>query len=347
MTQQIAHEAPRRPTRRWWRALDLFAIAMIVYVVLWATTGDRFWPIVALDYASPLLLPLSFLALPYALYRRKWRTVGLQVVCAVAFFWIFRDVFVPNDHPQAPAGATTVNVLTYNLGDGLVSPGELESLLADSDADIVGLVEVTPEMAAALPVELKALYPYQEVRGLGIPGEGLLSRYPITSATWHEFNPGRPDLQAVIDLNGTPITVIVAHPPPPHLTLTGIKSRPGTTGQLDSLITLIEGVQGPLIVLGDFNITRMHEEYQRLESAGLTDVFRNAGHGVGFTSLIRLQKPHVIPGWVSRFRFPATMRIDYVWVSDDWLPMDAWVGDDAGSDHLPVLATLALTGTSP
>ena len=236
-----------------------------------------------------------------------------------------------------------MTVLTYNLGDGLASPEDLASLLANSEADIVGLVEVTPEMAAALPVELQALYPYQEVRGLGIPGEGLLSRFPIVSATWHEFNPGRPDLQAVLDVNGTPITVIVAHPPPPHLTLTGIKSRPGTTGQLDSLVNLIDGVQGPLIVLGDFNITRMHEEYGRLEAAGLTDVFRKVGHGIGFTALIRLQKPHVIPTWVSKARFPATMRIDYVWVSDDWLPMDAWVGDDAGSDHLPVLATLALS----
>ena len=44
-------------------------------------------------------------------------------------------------------------------------------------------VRITPEMAAALPVELQALYPYQEVRGLGIPGEGLLSRFPIVSLT--------------------------------------------------------------------------------------------------------------------------------------------------------------------
>ena len=36
------------------------------------------------------------------------------------------------------------------------------------------------------------------------------------------------------------------------------------------------------------------------------------------------------------------MRIDYVWASAEWQIVDAWVGDDAGSDHLPVLARIQL-----
>jgi vancomycin resistance protein VanJ len=34
------------------------------------------------------------------------------------------------------------------------------------------------------------------------------------------------------------------------------------------------------------------------------------------------------------------VRIDYVWYTDDFRATRAWVGPDAGSDHLPVLAEL-------
>jgi endonuclease/exonuclease/phosphatase (EEP) superfamily protein YafD len=39
-------------------------------------------------------------------------------------------------------------------------------------------------------------------------------------------------------------------------------------------------------------------------------------------------------------------RIDYIWASPEWLPLDARVGKDAGSDHLPVIAALALRPAS-
>src|SRR5688500_248378 len=42
---------------------------------------------------------------------------------------------------------------------------------------------------------------------------------------------------------------------------------------------------------------------------------------------------------------PPLPRIDDVWISDHWQPLDAWVGGDAGSDHLPVLALVALVSS--
>jgi vancomycin resistance protein VanJ len=34
-------------------------------------------------------------------------------------------------------------------------------------------------------------------------------------------------------------------------------------------------------------------------------------------------------------------RVDYIWHTPDLVALEAWVGADAGSDHLPVLARLA------
>jgi endonuclease/exonuclease/phosphatase (EEP) superfamily protein YafD len=40
------------------------------------------------------------------------------------------------------------------------------------------------------------------------------------------------------------------------------------------------------------------------------------------------------------------LRVDYIWLSGELNSMGAWVGEDTGSDHLPVLARLALGANS-
>jgi len=36
------------------------------------------------------------------------------------------------------------------------------------------------------------------------------------------------------------------------------------------------------------------------------------------------------------------LRVDYIWSTPDLTALAAWLGEDAGSDHLPVLARLAI-----
>jgi vancomycin resistance protein VanJ len=335
--------ARRRRRGRWlWRLLDLFAATMIVYLGLWWTTGDRFWPVFALGYVVHLLLPAAALALPLALYRRRWRSVALESVCALAFVWLFRDVVLGREPHPAPEGAPVITVMTYNLGDGLATPDRLVALLRETSADIVGLEEVDVAAAAALTADLHDVYPYKVLHGLGIPGKGLLSRFPILQSDLLELNPGRPDLRAVLDLDGVRVTVLVAHPPPPRLARTGLRDRPGGAEQLTALVATAKAIEGPLLVLGDFNMTRMHEGYKRLEEAGLRDVYRLAGRGAGFTTPTRLATFAQRGSAFGRIPLPPVLRIDYVWVSGHWQPLEAWIGGDAGSDHLPVVARVAL-----
>ena len=105
---------------------------------------------------------------------------------------------------------------------------------------------------------------------------------------------------------------------------------------------LVEATDQPLLMLGDFNITRQHDLYEEIEATGLTDVFNTAGHGLGFTMPVRLQALKVISDRLASIRIIPLARIDYIWASEAWLPLESWVGDDAGSDHLPVMARLAL-----
>src|SRR5689334_6982267 len=108
-------------------------------------------------------------------------------------------------------------VMTYNVGNGLARPERLAQVLAASKADIIGLQELTIAQEDALRTELWRVYPYQVLHGAGIPGKGLLSRYPVTCSEKLELFPHRPDLLATLEVGGRELKLIVAHPPPPRL----------------------------------------------------------------------------------------------------------------------------------
>ena len=326
---------------RLWRAHDRYSAAVLVYLVMAFTVEDEFWPIMVLNYLTHLLLPVAFILLPVALIRRRWGSVAIESACAVAFIFLFGSDLIGREPARAAPGGTPITIVTYNLGDGLVGGDDLEAFLQGSGADIIGLVEVTPSAMLAATAIIDT-YPYQEVRDSGNTGKALLSKYPIERAEWFEFNLQRPDLLATVNFKGTRIAILVAHPPPLAVTLTGIKPREGTKEQIDSLIKLIEAIREPLIVVGDFNFTQMHDTYQRLEDTGLQDAFREVGDGLGLTA------PNTFPlisdtdSPLNRIPVWPLARIDYIWASEEWQPVDAWVERGAGSDHRPVFAVLSL-----
>jgi endonuclease/exonuclease/phosphatase family metal-dependent hydrolase len=61
------------------------------------------------------------------------------------------------------------------------------------------------------------------------------------------------------------------------------------------------------------------------------DAYRTAGRGFGLT--------YPLKSLSGADRIPL-IRIDHVLVTEEVCPERAWVGADASSDHLPVLATL-------
>lgn len=84
-----------------------------------------------------------------------------------------------------------------------------------------------------------------------------------------------------------------------------------------------DGLGAPGIVAGDFNTPPESRSY-RAEWEGWTNAFTVRGRGVGGTRL---------NGWIRA-------RIDHVLADGSWRVVDVVVGDDVGSDHLPVTATL-------
>lgn len=231
-------------------------------------------------------------------------------------------------------------VMTYNVGNGLATPTALVRYLRTAAADLVGLQELVATQAEAIAANLSDMYPYRVLYGTGIPGKGVLSRYPLLETRQLQICPARPDLDAVVDVGGVPLTVIVAHPPPPRLRDAGRRASPQNSTQLRRLADLAVA-QAPAVLIGDFNMTARGAGHTLLSAAGLRDAFQVGGTGRGFTLPARLgysERTNRALGWPML----PFLRVDYIWLTPKLYVTESWTEHGAGSDHRSVLARLQL-----
>lgn len=321
-----------------WAGLDLYALGMAAYIGLHALFGTRWWPVAFLaNFAHWLLLPL-FLLLPLTLWRKRWPTAFFSIVGVIGFLFSYGALFLP---PMTPVHATangdtahdngrSLTVLTYNIQNTMVPPDRLIAILDEIDADIVGITELGSRQSEAL--EANAVYPHQVLSGLGIPGLGLLSRYPILDHDiFYLDTHALPHLKAVLDVDGVPLTVVLAHPPPPDINRSGYIVAPGVDAEFTALAALVAAGQ-PGILLGDLNTSDQSDNYRLLIDAGLIDSFRAAGWGFGVTWPARKVR--------GKIPLPVLVRIDYIIHTPDLQTVAVWTGPAGGSDHLPVIAEL-------
>jgi endonuclease/exonuclease/phosphatase (EEP) superfamily protein YafD len=90
-------------------------------------------------------------------------------------------------------------------------------------------------------------------------------------------------------------------------------------------------------------MTRRNSVYARFIAAGLRDAFAVAGTGRGWTLPRRLGHSARFNHGLHGLPLVPIARVDYIWFTRHLSAEAAWVGGDAGSDHLPVLARLALS----
>jgi endonuclease/exonuclease/phosphatase (EEP) superfamily protein YafD len=213
-------------------------------------------------------------------------------------------------------------VISWNVGNGMAPPDRLAAALRDSGADVIGLEELSAAQAQALETGLADVYPHRALFGRGIPGKGILSRFLIHDLKHLAFHKTRPDLHAIVEREGAPMHVVVVHPPPPAPQ--EINARARQMAQIKRLADLPD----PVLMMGDLNMTHWQQAYHELIDAGLLDAFAEAGHGSSLTFPTRRGALPLLP----------LLRLDYIFHSTELTALDAWVGADGGSDHLPLFA---------
>jgi len=309
--------------------LDLYAAGMVAYLLFrLLSTRIYIWPIeVVSAYLHLLLLPAIPLLI-LAIVLKSRHTAILLGIGALAYAVLFGEMLLPHSTRSNPPDVITV--MTYNTGNGVASWTDLETSIRESGADIVAIQESVAEEIPLYHRDLEGFYPYQVFHGSGLEGIGLLSRYPILHERLEYLASPRPYLVADLEIDNRVLTVINGHPPVMFGPGAGEDDGRGDFAMVGDLAT----GKKPAVILGDLNISDQNEGYSALMRPELTDVHRAVGIGLGLTYPRRFN---------SRWSTPI-IRIDYILTTSDIEPVDIWLGDDGGSDHMPVLATLGWRG---
>ncbi|MHB1295173.1 MAG: endonuclease/exonuclease/phosphatase family protein [Anaerolineae bacterium] len=281
--------------------------------------------------AAPYLAPLAAILRP--------RGIGLVLAPAlVAWVARYSALLLPR-RGWAPAWAPRLTVLTFNLhapDDGIAA---LAAVIRRANADVVALQEVSHTAAEQLPLLLAGLYPYQALHPNeeGPVGQGLLSRHPILEDSYWRNDGLKRFLghqRCVIDYLGTPLTVYNVHAVPPFMFRQPFTLFPHAA-DVQRVLDRLEHEHGPLLLLGDLNMTDSSEMYHRL-AARLTDAFRQAGSvTLGLT-------------YPADARFaPPVVRLDHIFHDGAFRAIRVRTLPSSGSDHRPVWAELAMPTLAP
>lgn len=310
--------APTAPRgRRQALPLRLFAGAVLLALLLpWlmrtlpASTGTLGWALDLAVHWQPIHAALWLVAV--ALLGGRDRRWLLALPLALLPLWSASASLPSAPNPTA---APTLTIASANVRAGNPDPAPLVAWLRAQPADVVVLVELTPDYADRLQDALADVYPYRQLVPIDSPfGIGLLSRHPLSAIARSESADGIPSLAATLDTARGPVRVVAAHPMPPL--------GPHWQTARDRLLHTLADAAGtqPTVIAGDLNATPW--------STGLTGVAPALRRACGLA-----------PTWpTGYFGIP----IDHVLAGPGWRRLDCARGPDIGSDHRPIRATLVL-----
>ena len=310
-----------RGVARGWLRLPLWGAAFGSVAALFS---DHYWLLDLFVHFPMHYIVILLVAAPVAWRLGRRRTAAAAVALSLLNVPAVAGELLPADRPVQVAHGPELRVLTFNISALNSEPRDVAALAHDINADVVGLIETTPEILAVLGREMET-WPHQwtapEADYLGLT---LYSRVPIIDARLVFFGRAAvPNLLATLDVKGRHLTFVLTHLAPPFGgDLSGMRDE-----HLEEMAPRMRELPRPLLLCGDFNVTPFSGHFQRfVEASGLVDT--RAGFGMQLT-------------WPS-FAGPLGIPLDHCFASEDLAIRNRTIGDSAGSDHLPVILDIAL-----
>lgn len=209
-------------------------------------------------------------------------------------------------------------VVQFNMLYRNTTPTKLAQQVRTLKADAVTLEEVSDSNKALL-TELAADYPYQSLcTSFSVGSVAVLSRWPALEKGCSQ---GKGLAWLRVDVDGMPVTFASLHL---HWPFPFEQDE-----QITDLEAQFRGLPKPVILGGDFNAAPWSHAVDRVAEATNTHV------AAGLRLSYKFGKLGLGP-W-------PFLPIDHVLLPARARAVDIHVGRDAGSDHLPVIATIDLT----
>jgi endonuclease/exonuclease/phosphatase (EEP) superfamily protein YafD len=270
-------------------------------------------------------LTLSAAAIAAIFLRRKKLLLiaaSMALVCLLPTL----QSFLPHHLP--PASGPTLRVMSMNLKYTQAHPDLIVSQILHYKPDVLALEDYTPFAQTAIETSTGNTYPYRQSYFDYTQGLAIYSRLPFVEKTITTFTITRRQMRTVIFFNGHPIVIYVEHPYSPRSMRRILNNRMAT---LD-LAGQVSREKFPVIAAGDFNFNETTPNEEALKLVGLADAFETAGHGRGSTWPVEPRWKQWLPG----------VRIDHIFFSRQLTCTWFAVGQYDGSDHLPIIADIAI-----
>lgn len=186
------------------------------------------------------------------------------------------------------------------------------------DADVVGLLEMSTEKKNAILPKLLEKYPYQsDCLQKQYCDQAIVSKIPFGLTAAQSLWDGPPYVMIKLGSNFSDVSIYSVH-------TTRFPHSRAQLKQITALTKLLENEPGQKIVMGDFNATVFSRVLSTLEK------------GAG------LQRITDLPTWPAQYQMPQ-LAIDHIFISDGFRVVgNQQIGASAGSDHFPIIATVAL-----
>lgn len=291
-------------------AKDMFWItgAIILLAALPALLNIRFAPLELIANLRPQIIVLVIAFGIAAITVGRYVPAGVAALVAAMLLASTPEFFSRGPAPVTGPALTLVWCNVFRT-DGVVD--RLAVLARKEAADVIILAEPPTDQARTR----RALSEYPFVYGAGDPDEHgavLFSRVPLTGRP-------RPDLPegvypvSIAETGG--IRIVAMHPP---VAVTPSRLR---ASNLMMAAAAKEATSGPTLVIGDMNATPWSDRLRTLSS-----------------KLVRLS-PALGSTWFSSLPVLG-LPIDHAFVTPD-LRASARVGPGVGSDHLPLIVSIA------
>lgn len=280
------------------------------------------------------LVPVWPLAL-FEHFRVQYAVGGLLVVIAVATWrprgyldaaaiaWVVNLTVLMTGVRGArpvPASGTHVRVLLLNVLRSSAGFDRVAQLIADTQPDVIGLVEVDQRWADGLARALEGYARIEELRDNNF-GLGLYARGQLTGGIEVLGDSHMPSVVATVETRGVRFAAIVTHPFPPVSARTSAQ----LVAHLDHVAARARGLGAPVLVMGDLNTTPWSRAFARfVVRSGLCDT--RDGFGI--------QATFPASSWLVR------IPIDHAFATCEVGVTERRVERDVGSDHLPVVFEL-------
>lgn len=264
----------------------------------------------------------AVLGLCYSFGKRKRLAVAALCLAAINAVPVIAFLLPPASRAADTGDAFRAIFVNVNTQAG--DPGKVISFIEREDPDIVVLAEIDDAWVAAL----ERLFEHYAVRAIEPRrdnfGIALLSRNEAVSTAIVYYGQAKvPTLVATLLLGNRLLTLIATHPLPPAGSLySALRDE-----QLDLIGRAVRAIEGPVLLLGDLNVTPWSYHYRALlGESGL----QNSSQGRGLYAT-----------WPT-FAWPLLMPLDHALHSEEIVILDKRVGPAVGSDHYPIIVDFAV-----